>query len=101
MKPSIKQYPAYVLFSYLLYTSIFGQTIASAIVLLGLVALSAYRLYLDKLELPDQSLAFKKEIDNLRGLVNQRDEDVKRMKEDFAKMSLSFSRGASNEKIRF
>ena len=102
MKFTLKQYPAALLFLFLIYSSIVGHSIATSIVVIALTGLSAYRAYLDKLEIPDPSVTLKNEIDNLRHRLDVRETEVKTMKDDFAKIALSSSKGFVNgQNIRF
>jgi len=98
----LQQYPALFLFTFLLYASVTGHTIATSIVVIALTALSAYRLFLDSKEVPDYSAENKKEMQALIKRIADREEDVQRMKDDFGKMSLSTSKGIGNgQAIRF
>lgn len=102
MKSVVKQYPAVFLFAFLVYSSVVGHSIATSIVTIALAALSAYRAYLDKQETPDPSVTLKKEIDSLRNRLDLRENEVKTMKDDFAKIALSSSKGFINgQNIRF
>lgn len=102
MKSVVKQYPAVLLFAFLVYSSLVGHSVATSIVVIALSALSAYRAYLDKLDVPDPSVTLKNEIDSLRHRLDLRENEVKSMKDDFAKIALTSSKGFINgQNIRF
>jgi cell division protein FtsB len=101
MSKYLRQYPAALLFLFLIYSSIVGHSIATSIVVIALTAFAGYRAYLDKLETPDPSVTLKKELESLRARLEQRENDVKAMKDDFAKISLSSGRGFSGQQVRF
>lgn len=102
MKSVVKQYPAVLLFSFLVYSSFIGHSVATSIVVIALAALSAYRAYLDKLEVQDPSIVLKNEIDLLKNRLDLRENEVKSIKDDFAKIALSSSKGFINgQAVRF
>lgn len=102
MKKYLKQYPAFLLLTFLVYSSVIGPTIASSIVVCALCALSAYRAYSDTKETPDPSIALRKEIETLRKDMSSKHDEFMKIKDDFSKISLSVTRGGfSGQQIRF
>lgn len=98
----LKQYPAFILISFLIFSSVIGHSIATSIVVIALAALSAYRIYLDQKEIPDPSLELYKKIDELTKRIEEREEDVKRMKDDFGRISVAATKGFNGgQQIRF
>jgi len=102
MKQHLKQYPAILLVLSLIFFSVVGHTVASAIVILSLTALCAYRALLDSKNDPEHLKQFKNQIEDLKKRLDEREAEVRFIKEDFAKINMSLTRGfTSGQQVRF
>lgn len=95
MKKTLKLIPYITLTSYLILLFFKEAVLADAIIVASLAGLCGYRMYLNKIELPDYRKELSEEILSLRS-------ELAKTKTDVGKMSLSISRGGAGvEKVIF